>query len=180
MLIDQNQSALLVVDIQQKLAPIVHGHEQVISNAEILLKTAVRLNVPVLISEQYPKGLGHTVSELTDLAPKGSVVEKTSFSCALEKPFATRLAALQRKQVVIAGMESHICVLQTALGLQDEGYVPFVVADATSSRRPESYAIALDRLRSAGVTVVTTEMVMFEWLGRAGTPEFKELSALIK
>ena len=141
---------------------------------------AARLGVPILASEQYPKGLGPTAAELKPLVPEGCTLEKIEFSCAANEPHVNRLRRLQRRQAVIAGIEAHVCVLQTALGLKSAGYDCFVVADAVGSRAPANLAAALARLRDSGIPVVTTEMVLFEWLGCAGTPEFKELSALIR
>ncbi|MBA2350879.1 MAG: hydrolase [Burkholderiales bacterium] len=180
MLIELDQSALLVIDIQARLAPAVSNRQQTIANAAILLKGAQRLGAPVLASEQYPKGLGATVAELDELLPPDARIEKLSFACSAEKLFMQRLADLNRKQVVIAGMETHICVLQTAIGLKNAGLTPFVVADATGSRTIENYNAALDRLRAEGIAIVTTEMVLFEWLQRAGSQEFKDISALVK
>ncbi len=180
MLIRRDRSALFVVDEQARLAPAMFSREQALANTAILLKAAARLGVPVIASEQYPKGLGPTVPEIAALLPAGAVVEKLHFSCASDPGILARVAGLGREQVVVAGMEAHVCVLQTALGLKERGYDVQVVADATSSRRPESHALAMERLRLAGIPVVNTEMVVFEWLERAGSAEFKELSALIK
>lgn len=180
MLIHRHDSLLFVVDEQARLAPAMYSRDQAVANTRVLLRAAACLGVPVIASEQYPKGLGPTVPEIASLLPQGSVCEKIHFSCANDEGIATRIAKLGRSQVVVVGMEAHVCVLQTALGLKARGYEPFVVADAVSSRRPESHAIALDRLRVAGVPVVTTEMVAFEWLERAGTAEFKEILGLIR
>jgi len=180
MLIHRHDSMLFVVDEQARLAAAMFSRDQTVANTRILLRAATRLGVPVIASEQYPKGLGPTVPEIASLLPQGSICEKLHFSCANDEGIAARVAKLGRSQVVVAGMEAHVCVLQTALGLKARGYEPFVVADATSSRRPESCALAMDRLRTAGVTIVSTEMVAFEWLEKAGTTEFKEILALIK
>ncbi|MEE9140119.1 MAG: hydrolase [Alphaproteobacteria bacterium] len=180
MLIDLEKSCLLVVDIQGKLLSVMEASGRVTANTAILLKAAARLGIPVLASEQYPKGLGPTADALGPLIPEGAVLEKTHFSCADVPEYRDRLGELGREQAVITGIEAHVCVLQTALGLKRQGYECFVVSDAVSSRTRENHAAAMDRLRGDGVGVVTTEMVLFEWLGRAGTPEFKELSALIK
>lgn len=183
MLIARDRSSLLVVDVQEKLAPAVSEGERVVRNAAILMQGVARLGVPVLVSEQYPKGLGRTVSDLLALAPDGAVVEKLHFSCAGEPAVRQRLEglfALGRNQVVICGMETHVCVLQTALALKEAGFAPVVVADATSSRTKANREAGLARLRLNGVEVATTEMVVFEWLGRAGTAEFRSLVALIK
>ena len=180
MLIDRDRSCLLVVDIQERLAPKMAAPEQVIENSGVLMKAAARLSVPILVSEQYPRGLGHSVAEIAALAPVEAVVEKIHFSCLADDGFARRYSALQRPQAVVTGIEAHVCVLQTVEQLLDADADVFVVADATSSRDARNHSAAMDRLRDAGARIATTEMVVFEWLGRAATPEFKELSALIK
>jgi len=180
MLIERDSACLLVVDVQERLAPAMAEPETVIRNAAILMQAAARLGVPILASEQYPQGLGRTVPALQALAPATTFFSKIDFSCATDPGLRARLAETDRRQVVICGIEAHVCVLQTALGLQQQDYETFVVADAVSSRAPTSRETALQRLRDNGVELVTTEMVVFEWLGKAGTPEFKELSRLIK
>lgn len=180
MLIDARRSALLIIDMQERLTPAMDGAEPATANAAKLMQAAGRLGVPMLVSEQYPKGLGRTVPPIAALAPTGAVAEKLSFSCLEDAGWRGRFERLDRRQAVIAGVEAHVCVLQTALGLKAAGYEPAVVADAVASRKAESRAVALDRLRQNGVEIVTTEMVLFEWLGRAGTPEFKALSELIR
>lgn len=180
MLLDRDKSCLLVIDVQEKLIGAMSAAAEVVANTGILLKAAGRLKIPVLFSEQYPKGLGPTVAALAPYAAQAGAVAKTEFSCAEAPGYLERLKAAGRQQLVLTGIEAHVCVLQTALGMKDRGFPVFVVADAVSSRRPENAALAVERMRAGGITVVTTEMVLFEWLGRAGTPEFKELSALIK
>ena len=180
MLIESDLSCLLVVDVQARLAPAMAAHDQVIANTAVLMKAAARLQVPMLVSEQYPKGLGPTVPELAALAEAGAVLEKVHFSCMGDQTYAQRFRALGRGTAVVAGIEAHVCVLQTCIQLMEDGHRVYVVADAVSSRAPENATLALERLRAAGAIVVSTEMVVFEWLRRAGTPEFKELSALIK
>lgn len=180
MLIDAKKSALLVVDVQEKLVPAMAEPERVVENCAVLMKAAGRLGVPVVVSEQYPKGLGHTVPPLAELAPMGSVLPKLHFSCAADPAIAAVLAAYEREQVLVAGVESHVCVLQTALDLKESDVRCIVVADATSSRTAANKDAALTRLRESGVEIATTEMVLFEWLRQAGTPEFKELSRLIR
>jgi len=180
MLLARERCCLLVIDVQERLLPAMQSPERVVANCAVLLKAAGRLGVPVLLSEQYRKGLGATVPELAALVPEGPAVDKSEFSCAAAPGYAEKLEATGRDQLVVAGIEAHVCVLQTALQFRERGYPVFVVADAISSRRPESVALAISRMRDAGVVPVTTEMVLFEWLGRAGTPEFKELSALVR
>ena len=185
MLLQRERCCLLVVDMQERLLPAMAGAEPLLHCAGILIRAAKRLDLPVLVSEQYPKGLGPTDPGLRALL--GNEIEpqpKTHFSCADDPNIRTRLQSLAREQgrdqAVLLGIEAHVCVLQTALGLSRLGLAPFVVGDAVASRRAESRQMALDRMARDGVEIVTTEMVLFEWLGKAGTPEFKELSALIR
>jgi nicotinamidase-related amidase len=184
MLISRDNSCLLVVDIQEKLLPAMQDPMLVVRNTGVLMQAAARLGVPILVSEQYPQGLGPTVAELRHLAPAESIHAKTTFSCADDQVLRQKLAQLKRAQVILCGIEAHVCVLQTALGLSGteppSGLSPVVVADATSSRTTANREAALARLRADSVQIATTEMVLFEWLGRAGTPEFKELSRLIR
>lgn len=184
MLISAQRSLLLIVDVQQKLAPAMASLDRLLANLTILLRAAHPLGVPVLASEQYPRGLGPTLPEVAALLapPDGApeVFEKSHFSCAAEPGVAERLALTGRDQIVIAGIEAHVCVLQTALELRAAAWSVFVVADACSSRAPASAEQAMDRMRQHGVTVVNTEMVLFEWLHRAGTPAFKTLSSLVR
>ncbi len=180
MLIKADQSCLIVIDVQERLVPAMQAPARVIRNTKTLMTAASRLGIPMLLTEQYPKGLGPIVPELSELAKDGEVFEKTHFSCMNEPTFAAAFKALGRPQAVIVGMEAHICVMQTGVNLMEEGVEIFVVTDATSSRTLESEKACLDRLSAAGAGIVTTEMVVFEWLSRAGTPEFKELQAIIK
>ena len=180
MLLRSSDSLLLVVDVQEKLAPAVAGHEAVTARIAILLRAAARLAVPVLISEHYPRGIGPTLPALSALAPEDAIFEKIAFACSRQEGFPARLQALGRKQIVVCGMEAHVCVLQSALALLAEGYAVYLVEDAVGSRRPADRDAAVARLRAAGGTVVTTEMVVFEWLERGDAPAFRELLALIK
>lgn len=180
MLLDRRRSLLLVIDFQANLAPAIHEGAAAVAKARRLLEIARLLDVPRLASEQYPRGLGPTLPELAALLEPGETVEKLAFSAAREPAFLEALAARRRPQLVVTGMEAHVCVLQTALVLKELGYAVFLVADAVGSRRPEDRALALQRLQAAGVTLVSAEMVAFEWLGRAGTAEFREALPLIK
>ncbi len=180
MLLDRQRSLLFIVDIQERLAPAVAGADAVIDRARILVEAANRLGVPVVASEQYPQGLGHTDQRLRSLLEGALTLSKVAFSAAGDPEIARRVAAQGRDQIVIAGMEAHVCVLQTALAYRDTGREVAVVADAVGSRLPERKALALERMRGHGIELVDSEMVLFEWLGAAGTPEFKELSQLIR
>lgn len=180
MLIERSNSVLLVIDIQARLMPAIHQAEMVELGAVILLDAAARLGIPRLISEQYPKGLGGTMPVVAAAAPDVTPLPKIAFSCAADPAIAAAVAATGRRRLVLAGAEAHVCVLQSALGFKAAGYDVVIVADATSSRRPESKTVALRRAAQAGVTIATVEMVLFEWLGEAGTEEFRAISRLIK
>lgn len=180
MLMNASQSALIVVDVQERLMPAIHESGRVIANTRILIQAAQRLEVPMLASEQYRKGLGISVADVAELVAPENRLEKLHFSCLSDGGFEERFREMGRRQVVVCGAESHVCVLQTVLELCDLGYHVFVVEDAVSSRNPNSKRVAMDRMRAAGASPVTTEMVVFEWLKKAGTQEFKDLSPLIK
>jgi len=171
---------LCVIDIQKRLTPAMAEPDAVISRSTILMKSAAQLGVPALISEQYPKGLGPTVDALTLIAPPDSIFPKMHFSCVDDPDYRARLDGLGRDQAVLCGIEAHVCVLQTALGMRAAGYQVAVVADAVSSRDSANKTAALERMAENGVVIATTEMVIFEWLNKAGTDAFRELSALIK
>jgi len=180
MLLDADKSVLCVIDVQQRLTPAMAEPEQVIARSELLMTAAARLGVPVLVSEQYPKGLGPTVEPLAKLAPDGATYPKVHFSCTDDPGYRAGLDASGRRQAVLTGIEAHVCVLQTALGAKAAGYEVAVVADAVSSRDPANKALALERLAANGIEIVTSEMVVFEWMKQAGTEAFKALSPLIK
>jgi nicotinamidase-related amidase len=180
-LLSASQSTLFLVDIQEKFRPVVSGMETVIGKSEILARAALRLGVPVLASEQYPKGLGATVPELRRWLPDNQVYhQKLCFSALGSDPLKESLGAAGRKQVVLTGLETHVCVMQTGMELMAAGYGLYLVTDAVSSRKDSDREAALQRLQRHGAELVTTEMVIFEWLRAAGTPEFKELQALVK
>jgi nicotinamidase-related amidase len=180
MLITAEDSCLIVIDMQERLVPAMQAPARTIKNTRLLIRVATRLEVPVMLTEQYPKGLGRTVKEIATAAENLPVYEKMYFSCMKEPVFAQAFAANNKRQVVITGMEAHICVMQTAAELMTQGYQVFVVTDATSSRSLESEKACRDRLQAIGAGIVTTEMVVFEWLAKAGTPAFKDLLPLIK
>ncbi|MBL8470311.1 MAG: hydrolase [Rhodocyclaceae bacterium] len=174
MLMDRNQSLLLLIDLQERLLPHIDDWQRVLDNSIWLLQVAQKLGVPVLASEQYPKGLGHTHAELAALLPAKSIVTKEHFSCVAAACLPA--TGTERAQVVLAGVESHVCVLQTALELIGPERQVFVVDDAVGSREARSKELALERMRSYGVEIVSREMVAFEWLRRAGTDEFRTVS----
>ena len=180
MLLEAGRCALIVVDVQDRLAPAITEIDRVVANVGVLMRAARELAVPILVTEQYPKGLGHTLPALSELAPDADVIEKVEFSAAGNPDFAARLAATGRPDPVICGIEAHVCVLQTALDLRRRGLVATVVADATQSRAAANADAAMARLTRANVTLATTEMVLFEWLRRADHPSFRSLSRLIR
>ncbi len=182
-LCDAANSHLVVVDIQTRLAAAMDAadRERVIRNAGILIQSAGLLGVPLIASEQYPKGLGPTEEDVAWHFPKElTVLEKTCFACGGEPTFRDAISGANRRQIVIAGMETHVCVLQTAYELLADGYAVFVVEDAVSSRNEAHHRNALRRLAQAGVVVTNTESVLFEWLRDARHEHFRQISALIK
>lgn len=180
---DRERSVLLVVDIQERLLGAFPEdvREALVKRASILVDAARILGIPVVASEQYVKGLGPTVSPVRERLPASvTPAEKTVFSCARSPEFRAALDATGRRQTVICGIESHVCVLQTALDLTAEGYEVSVAADAVASRRESDRDRGLALMDRANVLVGTTEMFIFRWLERAGTPEFKQIAPLIK
>lgn len=180
MFIRAKDSVLLVIDIQEQLAQAMQAAARTLKNAQLLLSAAQACQVPILLSEQYPEGLGATAPEIAAAAGDAPVIEKIHFSCMKDPVFNESFTHLNRQQAVITGMEAHVCVLQTAASLIEMDYEVFVVSDATASRTIESELAAYARLSACGAQIVTTEMVVFEWLGKAGTPTFKSLLPLIK
>lgn len=180
MLIKAGESALVVIDMQQRLVPAMLAPARTLKNAALLIEAAREMDVPVFLTEQYPTGLGRTMADIAAVATDCPVFEKVHFSCMEDQTFAEALTALDRRQIVLAGMEAHICVVQTAASLLEAGYEVFVVSDATAARTAESEDACLQRLSAAGVGIVTTEMVVFEWLGKAGTPSFKKMLPKVK
>jgi len=179
---DSDNSVLMVVDIQVRLTSAMPAgvRERVIEQTKVLLTAAECLAIPVLVTEQYPKGLGHTEQALKDALPSDTaIIEKTNFSSAKVAAVEEVLSNSGRKQVFLAGMETHICILQTALDLVKQGYQVFVIEDAVSSRAKGNQFNALQRLRQAGAVITNVESMLFEWLGDASHPAFKKLAKLI-
>jgi len=175
-ILDASAATLLLIDLQARLLPVIETREAVIANARRLRDVAVMLEVPLLYTEQNPKGLGATVPEVASNA--APVVRKMTFDATRAADFPAPAAG--RPQLVVSGCEAHICVLQTVLGLLRDGRAVFVVRDAIGSRRNENRDAAIARMERAGAEIVTTEMVVFEWLGSAENPHFKAAAALIK
>jgi nicotinamidase-related amidase len=179
--LDRENALLLVVDVQERLFKAMpeEGQPQLLKNLDILVKAARTLKVPVVASEQYPKGLGPTVLSLRESLPKPPL-EKLEFSCAGNQAIANAIQATGRRQVLVAGMETHVCVYQTVRDLASRGFTVFVPRDAVISRTVENKAAGLSLCEKAGAVLTSTEASVFDLLGKAGTPEFKEISPLLK
>jgi nicotinamidase-related amidase len=176
MLISAEKSALMVVDVQERLLRHIHGWQAVLENIYWLMQVARKIGVPVMVTEQYPQGLGHTATELAAEFTPAMVGEKVHFSCVAGGCLPA-LAGADRQQMVLCGIESHVCVMQTAIELREQGKDVFVIGDAVGSRDPQCKELALARMRQHGIEIVAREMVAFEWLRQAGTPLFKEVSS---
>ena len=174
-LLAAKNAMLVVIDFQAKLMPAIHDGETVLLNAGRLAEAARLLDVPAVLTEQYPRGLGATVPALADIAP---AITKMSFDACAEPAFLEAVAG--DRELVVCGCEAHVCVGQTVLTLLEHRRRVVVVADAIGSRAPQSRAIALKRMASHGAEIVTTEMVLFEWLGSAEHPQFRTVSKLIR
>lgn len=177
---ERDRSAFVIVDFQERLVPHIAGHESIQANLIRISRGAEILKVPLVVTEQNPRGLGPTVSELEECFGGTEKIEKMTFSCFGEPKFSGRLKGLNVRTLLIGGIEAHICVAQTALAAIAEGFSVHVLVDAIGSRNPANAEAAVDRLKEAGAVISTTEMALFELLGRAGTPEFKEVQKLIK
>ena len=174
---------LTIVDVQERLfnAMDAERRDEMVANVKILASAARRLDVPVLVTEQYPKGLGHTLQELREALPAGvEPLEKVAFSCWGVESVRARLTATGARQLLLGGIEAHVCVLMSALDLLAEGYGVHVVADAVTSRTQANWRLAMAQLRQAGAVVTTTETVLFQLLRQADTDDFRELARLIR
>jgi nicotinamidase-related amidase len=176
------QCALIVVDIQEKLLPPIFEGERLVRNAQLLLRMAGILRLPVVTTTQYARGLGATVPQVAELLPGNSIIDKTTFGCFGHQEFCSALQALpgNRDILLICGMETHICVLQTVLAALRKGYVVQVAADAVSSRTELNWKLGLQRMQQAGAVISSAEMMIYEFLGAAGTPQFKAMLPYLK
>jgi len=179
-LISREGTVFVVIDVQEKLFPHIADKERILENIKKLIQFAEIMKIPIVLTEQYPKGLGRTVPDLKRLLPSIQPIEKIEFSCMKSEKFKEVLIKLKAKTLVIAGIETHICVAQTAIEGLDSGYRVYVVSDAVSSRSLDDRNMGLERMRQRGVTIGSTEMLIYELLEKAGTPEFKETLKLVK
>ena len=176
MLVKQSESLVLLIDMQEKLAPAIDQGKEVEQAAAWVLQIAVQLGVPVLATEQYPQGLGVTLPALAELVPEDHVMEKIHFSALREPLIAERLKLSGKSQLVMLGTETHVCVLQTAMDALAAGYQVFIVEEAVGSRTEQNRQLALLRLQQAGAQIISKEMLAFEWLDKAGTESFRTIS----
>jgi nicotinamidase-related amidase len=177
---DIDNSVLVIVDVQEKLTAIINQNQKMLDNIIILAKAANILNMPIINCRQYPQGLGDTVGPIKDAMGDCKSIDKITFSCLSDDGFKTALSFLKRRQVIICGIETHVCIYQTAMELAARGYEAGLVADATSSRAETNKHFAIERMKTEGIKIYTTEMILFELLKTAKHPAFKEISKLVK
>lgn len=178
--LNKESAVLVVVDIQQRLAAAMNKKDMVVRNTQHLIEAAKLMDVPVVLTEQYSKGLGPTIDEIKEVLPEYSPIEKITFSCCGEDGFMDAIEAAARKVAIVVGMETHVCVLQTCLDLLNAGYYVHMVRDAVCSRTRDNFIAGMEYARQAGVVITSTEIALFQLLNRAGTEEFKAISRRIK
>lgn len=179
MRIERSQASVVCVDYQERILPAMFGEEELLHNSERLLEGVRVLGLPIVLTQQYTKGLGTTVARITEAAGTQEYVEKLSFSACHQLVGRLRPAS-EAPFVILCGIESHICVLQTAMELREAGYVPYLVSDCIASRRREDYEAALIRAQQEGVLITSYEAILFELLGEAGTPEAKAIQRIVR
>jgi nicotinamidase-related amidase len=180
-LLGRDDTGLVLVDVQEGFRPVIDQFDSVVANCRILVTGFGILGAPVLVTEQYPKGLGHTVPEIAEAFGEGtSIAEKLRFSACGVEVFEDALAATGRRRWVVCGIETHVCVNQTVHDLISRGHEVHVAGDAVSSRNPENRRLGLEKVAAAGARVTSAEMALFEMLEQAGGPEFKQISALVR
>ncbi|MBY5959563.1 hydrolase [Membranicola marinus] len=175
----RDNTALIIIDVQERLLPVISEGDELIRNVNILISGARIIGIPLLFTEQYPKGLGPTCASVQKESGD-QVVEKISFSCMGNSTFVEEIKKLNANHLILAGAEAHICVLNTALDALDQNYTVHLVADAVSSLTPANRHFGIERLRQSGAMICTTEMILFQLLKQAGTDTFKRISKLIK
>jgi nicotinamidase-related amidase len=179
-ILNKDNAVLVIVDIQDKLAVVMKQKEKVTDNSLHLIEAAKLLNIPVIVTEQYPKGLGQTINEIKEALPSYAPFEKVTFDCCKGEGFLEKMASLRKTHVILTGMETHVCVLQTCLGLLGKGYFVHLVSDAVCSRKKDDYKSGRKMMRDAGAVITCTETALFQLLEKAGTPEFKAISKRIR
>ena len=179
-MLNTEKTAVVFIDVQEKLTRVMYEKEKLIENLQKLIKGLKLLNIPIIVTEQNPKGLGPTVPDIAPLLSDSKPIIKFSFSCCGEPPFLRELAELNRKQIIIVGIETHVCVYQTAVDLIEAGYEVHIPTDCVSSRTLENKAVALDKMKVEGAKLTSVEILLFELLKTATSPKFKEMSQIVK
>ncbi|MBN2635424.1 MAG: isochorismatase family protein [Prolixibacteraceae bacterium] len=170
----------LIIDFQERLFPAMHENEKLLTTTKILVEGLQQLNIPLLLTQQYTKGLGETIPEIKSLISLLEPIEKSDFSCCDEPLFTKKLSEKKAKNVIICGIESHVCVLQTAVDLKEAGYNPIIVMDCVSSRKPESIETAKERFRFEGIMMTSMESILFELTRSSKNDGFRAISKLVK
>lgn len=176
----KENTGALIVDVQEKLFPHMENHNTLLANLEILTKGLMTLEIPIIVTQQYTKGLGNTIPEIAGILGKFLPIEKITFSCWGESQFVDTIKKSEKKNFIIAGIETHVCIMQTAVDLLDNGFVPVVIEDCISSRKKNDKRIAVDRMKKEGIFISTYESILFELCTIAGTSQFKTISHLVK
>jgi nicotinamidase-related amidase len=180
MRIQRDNTTALIIDIQERLFPHIHDQDAITANTGILVRGLQVLGIPLHVTQQYSKGLGETIAPIASLFDPFSHIEKTAFSCCDEPEVVMALEASGRNFVLLAGIEAHVCVLQTVVDLLERGFKPVLIEDCVGSRRPSDRLAAIERIRSEGAIISTYESVLFELCRYSGTDEFKAISTLVK
>lgn len=170
----------LIVDIQERLFPVIHEKETLLKNCQILIQGLNELRIPLIVTQQYSKGLGQTLPEIRSLIPDFNFIEKTDFSCYDVAEVRGKLQEMDAQNIILCGIEAHVCVLQTAVDMREAGLNPIVVMDAVSSRTPQNIELAKERFRHEGIMITSYESILFELTRVAGTDEFRVISKLVK
>ncbi|MBI4842938.1 MAG: hydrolase [Nitrospirae bacterium] len=179
-ILNKDNAVLVIVDIQEKLAVVMKQREKVVNNTLHLIEAAKLLSIPIIVTEQYSKGLGPTVKKIKDSLPSYEPLEKITFDCCRGDGFLKKITSLKKKQIILAGMETHVCVLQTCLSLLKNKHAVHLAGDAVCSRKKDDYLAGKELMRNAGAVITCTETVLFQLLEKAGTEEFKTIVKRIK
>lgn len=180
MRIHANDCVAIAIDFQERLIPAIRDNDEVVDNSKILLAGLNCLEVPVIVSRQYPKGLGDTVEDIKNVTSNATVLDKTSFSCWGDAAIRAKIESMGRKTIILCGTEAHVCVLQTAVDLLEAGYKVVYVSDCVGSRSKNDKKFGLKRVKQEGALMVTYEQILFELLQGASNPAFKDISKLVK
>lgn len=179
-MLDIENCLLVVVDVQGKLASLMYDRDVLFKNIQILIQAAKILDIPILWCQQVPAALGPTVPQIADLLAGNEPINKSSFSCCGDEKFISKLSSINRSQVLLTGIETHVCIYQTAACLREKNYDVNVIADAVSSRTLDNKQIALSKMQTMGINIHSTEMALFELLKTADHPKFKQIAKLVK